>query len=190
MSSYSLVWVGGVPGAGKTTAIRAGVEPAGAETIDPEQVTRWLAHRLPQLEYRSYRWIVHTAHTLRVIGRLLRGPSAGRVVVIHDPGTRILRRQLFAGLARATGWHAVLLYLDVDRAVAQDGQRRRGRVVRSFDAHWRAWERERPGLAARTLSSTGEPVLLVERAEATMVLRTLSRRTRPAAPAAPLPAAG
>lgn len=182
---YDLVWVGGVPGAGKSTAIRAGTDPATADTIDPEQVMHWLSHRLPGLDYRVYRWVVHTVHTLRVVGRLLAGPSARRPVVIHDPGTRILRRRLYACLARAAGWRAVLLYLDVDRAVAQDGQRRRGRVVRSFDAHWRNWERQRPRLAAGAPDATAaEPVLLVNRTEAGATLRALTGRAPSMAPIA------
>lgn len=182
MPPYDLVWVGGVPGAGKTTAIKAGADPVATETIDPEQVAHWLGRRLPRLGYRAYRWVVHTVHTLRVVARLLAGPDHERLVVIHDPGTRILRRRLYAGLARAAGWRAVLLYLDVDRAAAQEGQRRRGRLVRSFDAHWRNWEHQRPALAAGLPDADGEPVLLVGRADAASALRALSagRRRMPA----------
>ncbi|HEY5978463.1 MAG TPA: hypothetical protein VIT41_02405, partial [Microlunatus sp.] len=87
---YDLVLVGGVPGAGKTTAIaRATDDLAHVGALDPEHVSWWLRRRLPAaVPYRTYRWIVHAGHTLRVLGHLLNGPVAGRRLVIHDPGTR------------------------------------------------------------------------------------------------------
>ena len=46
--AYDLVLVGGVPGAGKTTAIaRATDDLAHVRAIDPEHVTWWLRQRLP-----------------------------------------------------------------------------------------------------------------------------------------------
>jgi hypothetical protein len=182
--TYDLVLVGGVPGAGKTTAIaRATDDLDCVRAIDPEHVTWWLRRRLPEpVPYRAYRWLVHLLHTLRVLVHLLNGPVAGRRLVVHDPGTRIRRRSLFLGLAHLAGWRAVLLYVDVDRSAAQIGQLRRGRVVRSFEEHWESWQHLRPSLdaAARDLvaadgpSSDGsDPILLVERTEAADVLRRL-----------------
>ncbi len=179
---YDLVLVGGVPGAGKTTAIaRATHGLDHVRSVDPEHVNRWLRTRLPDVPYRRYRIAVHASHTVRVLVHLLRGPVPGRQVVIHDPGTRARRRGLYHGLARLAGWRTVLLYVDVDRPAAQEGQRRRGRVVRSFDEHWEIWERLRPALAAETqpdaAPDTGSvPVLLVDRAEAATILHELLSR--------------
>lgn len=197
---FDLVLVGGVPGAGKTTAIaRATDDLAHVSAVDPEHVSWWLRRRLPGVPYRGYRWLVHLAHTFRVLVHLLDGPRAGRRLVIHDPGTRIGRRRLFLGLARLTGWRTVLLYVDVDRPAAQDGQRKRGRVVRSFDEHWQSWQQLRPALVASTLpppaprsraaqlasaqlasaqrarvdSTQSEPVVLTDRTQAADVLRVL-----------------
>jgi hypothetical protein len=188
VETYDLVLVGGVPGAGKSTAIAGATDDlAHVRAVDPEHVTWWLRRRLPsQTPYRSYRWAVHLLHTLRVLVHLLNGPVVGRRLVVHDPGTRLRRRSLFLGLARLAGWRTVLLYVDVDRPAAQDGQRRRGRVVRSFDEHWQNWEQLRPALIAEPSAQSSaqpsadpgshpgaEPVRLVDRTEAATVLRRL-----------------
>lgn len=191
--AFDLVLVGGVPGAGKTTAIaRATDDLTHVCSVDPEHVSWWLRSRLPGVPYRGYRWLVHLVHTLRVLVGLLDGPRPGRRLVIHDPGTRTGRRRLFLGLARLAGWRTVLVYVDVDRPAAQDGQRRRGRVVRSFDEHWQSWQQLRPALVASTSpsdratraalaparSTVGDPprsesVVLTDRTQAADVLRAL-----------------
>lgn len=185
--AYDLVLVGGVPGAGKTTAIaRASDDLDHVRAIDPEHVAWWLRRRLPaRVTYRAYRWLVHLLHTLRVLVHLLNGPVVGRRLVVHDPGTRARRRGLFLRLAHLAGWRTVLLYVDVDRSAAREGQERRGRVVRSFDEHWERWQHLRPGLdaAAAQQGDTGgdrqsvrdDAVILVGRAEAAAVLRELCR---------------
>lgn len=176
--TYDLVLVGGVPGAGKTTAIALATDDlAHVRAIDPEHVTRWLRPRLPgQVPYRAYRWLVHLLHTVRVLIHLLDGPAAGRQLVVHDPGTRARRRSLFVQLARLAGWRTVLLYVDVDRAAARSGQVQRGRVVRRFEEHWTSWQHLRPTLdAAAHDSSAADPVLLAERMDAADVLRRLCR---------------
>lgn len=165
-----LVLVGGVPGAGKTTAIASATDHLpDVRAVDPEHVSWWLRRRLPgSVPYRSYRWLVHLVHTVRVLVHLLDGPRVGRRLVIHDPGTRVGRRSLFLALAHLAGWRTVLLYVDVDRADAQDGQIRRGRVVRSFDDHWASWQQLRP-----VLDRASDAVLLVDRTHAAKVLRDL-----------------
>lgn len=181
VTTGGLVLVGGVPGAGKSTAIaRATAGLDHVTTVDPEHVSGWLRSGLPsRFPYRSYRWIVHTTHTIRVLVHLLHGPPPGRRLVIHDPGTRPRRRSVFLALARWAGWRPTLLYVDIDRPTAQEGQRIRGRVVRSFDEHWQSWENLRPVLAAEArrptdaLRPSAEPVLLVGRAEASDALRYL-----------------
>ncbi len=121
--TYDLVLVGGVPGAGKTTAIALATDDlAHVGAIDPEHVSWWLRRRLPAgVPYRAYRWVVHLGHTLRVLAHLLNGPVAGRRLVIHDPGTRAGRRRLFLGLAHLAGWRTVQLYVDVDRPPPRTG---------------------------------------------------------------------
>jgi AAA domain len=176
--AYDLVLVGGVPGAGKTTAIaRATDDLENVRAIDPEHLTWWLRQRLPErVPYRAYRWLVHLLHTLRVLIHLLDGPREGRQLVVHDPGTRRRRRSLLLRLAHLAGWRTVLLYVDVDRAAARSGQLQRGRVVRSFDEHWESWQHLRPALdAAAHDQAVADPVLLAERADAAEVLRRLCR---------------
>lgn len=180
--SYDLVLVGGVPGAGKTTAIaRACDDLHHVTAIDPEHITWWLRRHLPPaVPYSGYRWLVHLVHTLRVLVLLATGPRAGRQLLIHDPGTRGRRRALLYLLMRLAGWRAILVYLDVDRQAAQDGQIRRGRVVRSFEAHWHRWHQLRPALLGQAptgsdVASGSAPVLLVDRADAAAVLRRICR---------------
>lgn len=170
--THDLVLVGGVPGAGKSTAIaRATDDLDHVAAVDPEHVTWWLRSRLPAaVPYRAYRWLVHLLHTLRVLVLLVNGPRPGRRLVVHDPGTRARRRSLYLSLAQLAGWRTVLLYVDVDRPAAQDGQLRRGRVVRSFDEHWASWQRLRPALVD---TSDTDPVMLVDRDEAAATLRRL-----------------
>ena len=98
----TVLLVGGVPGAGKSTAI--GLATAGrtdVDVVDSDTVRRWLRSRLPErLPYRRFRWLVHTLTALRTIGVLVRGPRPNRRLLVHDPSTRSRRRELFARLAR------------------------------------------------------------------------------------------
>ena len=139
-----VVLVGGVPGAGKTTAIaRVAAESHEVDALDPEAFRDKVCRLLPEgTAYASYRPLVHVLHTARVLLVLLRGPVRGRTLVVHDPATRPRRRRLFAWLARSRGWDPVLLYVDVPRTVAERGQVLRGRVVDpvSFAGHWARWE--------------------------------------------------
>ncbi|MFT4216838.1 MAG: AAA family ATPase [Micropruina sp.] len=173
-----LIVVGGVPGAGKSTAIaRAAAGLGHVSVIDPEQVIQWLRRRLPaSVPYRNYRWLIHTTHTIRVVASLLSGPITGHRLVIHDPGTRVRRRQFLLALAGWAGWRVTLLFVDVDHDSAREGQYRRGRVVASFEDHWRSWERLKPVLTEMSLGRAGLPagvdaMLLVDRSQAADVLR-------------------
>ncbi len=174
-----VILVGGVPGAGKSTAIRrATADLPGVVVLDPENVQLGLRARLPAtLPYRAYRWIIHVVHTVAVLGRLLSGPVSGERLVVHDPGTRRHRRRLFVALARARGWRAAWVYIDVNRVTARTGQHVRGRVLRAatFDRHWSTWEEMRTRLLSLKGSDPRDPhqVLLVDRDEAAPVLRQL-----------------
>lgn len=139
----TVVLVGGVPGAGKSTAIDiVAAERPQVDVIDSDLVRQWLRRRLPAgLPYRRFRWLVHTVTVLWTFAALLRGPRPGRRLLVHDPSTRPRRRELFARLARRRGWRSILVLVDVTRADAQRGQRDRQRVVRpeAFDRHWARW---------------------------------------------------
>ena len=171
-----LIVVGGVPGAGKSTAIAQAASLPGVRVLDPDQLRARLRQLLPEwVHYGAYRPIVHVVHTVRVLAGVLAGPSGGRRLVVHDPATRPRRRTALARLARLRGWTPALIYVDVDRAGARRGQVARGRVVRasSFDGHWRRWQRLRPLLVADRSAAAGggfSSVDLVDRGQAAAVL--------------------
>ena len=183
-SHADLVVVGGVPGAGKTTAIAAATADLPDVTVlDPDRVHRAIRARAPAwLPYRAYRLLVHTVHTVTVLAHLLLGPVPGSALVLHDPGTRRRRRHLFLGLARWRGWRIALVYVDVERAAARSGQFRRGRAQRpaAFQRHWERWQQLRVSVArtavpgGATMDRSSEPIeLLVDRIEAASVIRGL-----------------
>jgi predicted kinase len=179
-----VVLVGGVPGAGKTTAIaRVAAELPAVDALDPESFREGLRRRLPaETEYSLYRPLVHILHALRVLLVLLRGPVPGRTLVVHDPATRPRRRWLFARLARSRGWEPVLLYVDVPRVQAETGQVLRGRVVDpvSFAGHWARWEMLRAELVGerdRIDGALWSEVVLTDRNGAA---RELARAVAPA----------
>jgi predicted kinase len=190
-----VVLVGGVPGAGKTTAIaRVAAELPAVDALDPESFRDAVRRRLPEgTDYAAYRPLVHILHTLRVLLVLLRGPVPGRTLVVHDPATRPRRRRLFVRLARARAWEPVLLYVDVPRALAQTGQVLRGRVVdpTSFAGHWARWQELRGELAGTPDTLDGarwSEVLVTDRDGAAGLLRQAVVGPRAvAAPARPCP---
>jgi predicted kinase len=148
-----VVLVGGLPGAGKSTAIqRATAGRTDVDVIDSDTVRRWLRSRLPNgLPYGRFRWLVHTVTVIWMAVALVRGPRFGRRLVVHDPSTRPRRRRAFAGLARLRRWSPVLMLVDVSRAEALQGQRDRHRIVRpaAFDRHWTRWQQLRQLALAR-----------------------------------------
>jgi hypothetical protein len=177
-SAARVVVVGGVPGAGKTTAIaQVAADRPDVDGLDPEAIRDRISRVLPKgTAYATYRPLVHVMHTLRVLVVLLRGPVPGRTLVVHDPATRPRRRWLFAWLARARGWDPVLLYVDVPRTLAETGQVLRGRVVdpASFAGHWTRWEALRAELTGAPDGLDGarwSEVLLTDRDGASWALR-------------------
>ncbi|MEU2201139.1 AAA family ATPase [Isoptericola sp. NPDC019482] len=177
----TFVLVGGVPGAGKSTALAwvAGLRP-GVRVLDSEVVRRDLRGRVPRgVPYAVYRPVVHVRHLAGVVRAVLGGPLDGAaVLVVHDPATSRMRRWWWACLARRAGWRPVLVMVDVGRGEALSGQESRGRVVRSraFVRHWRRWAAQRAGLVAasggsREGSAAGwSQVHVVGRGEAVPVL--------------------
>lgn len=183
----SVVLVGGIPGAGKSTAIeQATAGRTDVDVIDSDTIRRWLRSRLPdELPYRRFRWLVHTLTMIWLVAALLRGPRPGRRLLVHDPSTRPRRRGMFAGLAGIRRWQPVLLLVDVSRTDAQRGQQDRRRVVRpaAFDRHWDRWQHlKRQVLDDPTAldDRRWSGVCLVDRADAA---DSLARLLRPAASA-------
>ncbi len=101
-----------MPGAGKTTLLRRAVDRTVARVVDTDDRVR----RGPLLYPGHYARIA-----LAIAGR--------RPVVVHSRGTLPLTRRTIALLARLHGRPAHLLLLHADRATAEAGQRRRGRIV-------------------------------------------------------------
>lgn len=137
-----LIMVGGIPGAGKSTAIaRALPYLDGVQALDSEYVRDRLAEIAPDVPYEYLRPMVHALHQTRAMAELLRGPSGRNGLVVHDPATRPGRLKIIGQLAKARGWRPVLIFIDVDRELALAGQRARGRLVDPgrFDGHWRRW---------------------------------------------------
>lgn len=145
------VLVGGVPGAGKSTALAAAApDLVDVTVLDPEAVRARLRTQLPALlPYGWYRPVVHLVHLVIHAWFLLRGPQAGRLLV-HDPSTRRSRLRALHRLAVLRGWTPLLVYVDTDPIVARAGQVARARVVhgRRFEAHCRRWSQLREDAAS------------------------------------------
>lgn len=153
----AFVLVGGVPGAGKTTALAVLAQRLpDVVVVDPERYRTAFASTLPGLPYRAYRPLVHVLHATAVLRLLLAGPGRlpGRALVVHEPATRPARNAVLATLATARGWDPRLFLVDVTCEQALTGQHRRGRVLaaESFSGHWSRWSEQRPWLVevART----------------------------------------
>ncbi|WP_017974018.1 AAA family ATPase [Actinopolyspora halophila] len=138
-----LVVVGGLPGAGKSTALRSLGSSVPVTVLDSDQVYEsLLAHTGRCVPYHLIRGVVHPAHYVRVVVSCARFPG---VVVVHMPATREVARVLLVLLAAATGRSAMLLWLDVSPGSALEGQCARGRVIkaRTFVRHVRRTRRAR-----------------------------------------------
>jgi hypothetical protein len=110
--SDAVVVVAGVPGAGKTTLLRRAVDRSVVRVVDTADRTRRGPLLIP-------------GHYARIVAAI----AGHRPVVIHSRGTLPLARRTIALLARARGRPAHLVLLHADRASAEAGQRRRGRMV-------------------------------------------------------------
>ncbi|NYI71205.1 putative kinase [Naumannella cuiyingiana] len=168
-----LVLLGGVPGAGKSTALRALAARRGdLRILDSEQTRARLAAGLRHgLAYRYYRPLVHLLHHLAVLARVLIGPRAR--LVVHDPGTRGWTRRLLLRIARWRGWTPSVVFIDVARSDALAGQVARQRMVRAgaFDRHWATWSGLRVGAVAGVLAD--EPWRAVRVADRRGAVRAL-----------------
>ncbi len=164
----------GIPGAGKSTALRKlfGSEPdaetalsgpGGALVLDSIQARNSWRHRLAWLPYPLWRPVVHLVH-FRRIWIALRDHTGP--VVVHDCGTVAFTRQMLTRWAARRGRELHMVLLDVPAAIARDGQYARGRRVgrASFNWHVRRWRR----LLDRVESGTGprpqpESVVILDR---------------------------
>ncbi len=174
----------GVPGAGKSTALRKlfgltpeGVAPAvsshGAVLLDSQHSRNWWQRRLTRVPYPLLLPIVHVTHYLRIRRALRRtdGP-----VVIHDCGTRQWVRRLVASWARTGGRPVHLVMIDAPAEHALAGQVARGREVGrlSFRLHYLRWQRliELAGAGVKPRPAP-ESVVILDRA-AVRELRAVS----------------
>lgn len=158
-----MILVGGVPGAGKSTAILRHVGTPGVRVLDPDR----LRGRLP------WRALVHLVHQALVWGAVLLGPRVSGVLLVQDTATRRRRREALLRLALWRGWDVHLVLVDVSRAEAVTGQVERGRPAPAgaFERHWGRWE----GLR-RNLDQVGVPPLVVGRADVAAVVDALVPR--------------
>lgn len=137
-----VVVASGLPGSGKSTMIgRAvpGLDQGGGAVVrvDSQDTRERWERRLPRwLPYALYRPLVRCAH----YAGLRRALRSGASVVVHDCGTLSWVRRWLARDARRTGRRLHMVLLDVDAAVALEGQAVRGREVSryAFGRHRRA----------------------------------------------------
>lgn len=134
-----MIVVGGVPGAGKSTAILRHAGTPGVVVLDPDRLR-------PRLRRR---WLVHLVHQVQVWGALLLGPRLVGVLLVQDTATRRGRREALLRLARLRGWQVHLVLVEVARSDALAGQASRGRMAPAvaFERHWARWQRLRADLA-------------------------------------------
>jgi hypothetical protein len=166
--------VAGVPGAGKSTALRkffgadaAATAPsrsaAGVLVLDSMQARNRWRPKLWWLPYLLWRPLVHAAHFLaiRTALREVTGP-----VVIHDCATFRWARTLIEHWAADRELH--LLMVDVPAAVARAGQHSRGRRINhvAFRLHVRRWRRLMRAVSTehRSAARASRSVVIVDRA--------------------------
>jgi predicted kinase len=134
----SLVVLGGLPGAGKTTMLATLETDGGAAVVlDSDQVRAGLRAAFPAgLPYRYYRPLVHLLHRLRVLCLAIGGTG---LLVVHEPSTRPTTRAALVAVGALTGRHRHFLWLDSTVEEALAGQVARGRLVRghAFARHAR-----------------------------------------------------
>lgn len=163
--------VAGVPGAGKSTALRKFFDadaaatapsrsPAGVLVLDSMQARNRWRPKLRWLPYLLWRPVVHAAHFLAIRAAL----RAGGPVVIHDCATFRWARTLIARWAAHRELH--LLLLDVPAPVARAGQHSRGRRINrvAFRLHVRGWGRLMSVVATGPAGSGVRSVVIADRA--------------------------
>lgn len=171
-----LIVVAGLPGAGKTTALRAflAAHPdSGAIVIDSDSVRHRVQSWLPAVPYRFLRPLVHTAHWARIIALALTG---NRPLLIHETATRSISRAVLLRIARLARRPARMVWIDVDVGTARRGQLERHRAIRpgSFRRHVRRARRDDPSGEA---ACAWDSVARTDRERAVEVIRAVTPAT-------------
>ncbi|MEV5834301.1 hypothetical protein [Nocardia sp. NPDC052112] len=143
--------VAGIPGAGKSTALRlffgaqADAEepprgPDGSVVLDSHHSRNRWRRKLGRLPYPLWRPVVHVTHYAGIRTALRDGTGP---VVIHDCATFGWARRMIGYWAERYGRELHLILLDVPAGVARAGQHTRGRRINSiaFTLHCRRWNR-------------------------------------------------
>ncbi|MBF6172151.1 hypothetical protein IU476_11805 [Nocardia blacklockiae] len=140
----------GVPGAGKSTALRqlfGGIDDTveavvrrGATLVDSQQSRNWWRVRLGRWPYALWLPLVHLTHYRRIRRALYESPTP---VVVHDCGTRRWVHRMISAWTARGGRELHIVMIDVPPGAARDGQRVRGRRVSriSFALHNSRWQR-------------------------------------------------
>ncbi|WP_433623281.1 AAA family ATPase [Nocardia sp. CA-120079] len=147
----SALLVAGIPGAGKSTALRlffgaqADAEepprgPGGTVVLDSHHSRNRWRHKLGRLPYPLWRPVVHVAHYAGIRAALRDGAGP---VVIHDCATFGWARRMIGRWATRYGRELHVILLDVPAGVARAGQLARGRRINPifFTLHCRRWDR-------------------------------------------------
>ncbi|MEV0294016.1 AAA family ATPase [Nocardia sp. NPDC050710] len=172
----------GVPGAGKSTALRlffgatAEAEapprgPEGAIVLDSHHARNRWRRRLGWLPYPLWRPVVHIAHYAGIRTALRDGTGP---VVIHDCATFGWARRMIARWAGDNHRELHVVLLDVPATVARDGQYARGRRVNgvSFRLHVRRWQRLIRSVAATKQTPVrSSSVVIVDRSTVNRIRR-------------------
>jgi predicted kinase len=172
------VVVAGIPGAGKTTALRevADTRRRGAVlVVDSDSVRRSLQARLPGVPYPILRPLVHAVHWTRIA---VLAVIEARPLLIHETATRPVSRAVLLGIARFACRPARMVWIDVDVETARQGQLARDRVIAcgSFRRHVRRVSRCDPPVAA---AGVWDAVHRTDREGAVHAIRAATRNASP-----------
>lgn len=174
-----IVVVAGLPGAGKSTALRGlacGNPPDGGGKRDggnplevgsmPDDAT--IPHEGPggslvvdsatvrrrlraRLPVVPYALLRPLVHAVHWVRVAVFAVRENRALLIHETATRPLARAVLAGLSRLGRRPLRLVWIEVPSQAAREGQERRGRIIRrrAFRRHLRRIGRRHPAVAAR-----------------------------------------
>jgi predicted kinase len=117
-----VVVLAGIPGAGKSTALREVADdgaPGGARVLDSDRTLERLHRRVPPSAYRVLRPLVHAGRWVGPAGAALLGR---RPVVVHETATRRSARAAVLALARAARRPVRMVWVETDAETARHGQ--------------------------------------------------------------------
>lgn len=135
----SVLVVGGVPGAGKSTLMARLLSARGPAVLDSETVrARYGRFASAPVLGRVLAPFVRLEHLARIVVELWRR----RTSALHLRSTGSRSRRLVAAAARLRRRPCHLIFLEVEREVAERGQRARGRKIAAH-RFAREWHRSR-----------------------------------------------